>query len=139
MFVSVTHIDALTEIVCTKAAMRTGPKLPFIKGFVYKWANESIWPIKSDASGVYLSTPLFFGTCDDDANLSVSGFQESYTEARYQELMKQEFLSRPHFPSWKFDEISLQWTPPVSYPQDGQRYHWDEQTVSWESIQIMAP
>lgn len=33
------------------------------------------------------------------------------------------------FASWIWEHG--QWTPPVPYPQDGQRYSWDESTTSW--------
>jgi hypothetical protein len=39
---------------------------------------------------------------------------------------------RKPYPSWIFDEASLMHLPPLPYPQDGNSYKWDEETVSWK-------
>ena len=36
--------------------------------------------------------------------------------------------------SWIFDEINLQFIPPIQRPNDGKPYRWDEPTVSWIEI-----
>ena len=44
---------------------------------------------------------------------------------------------KPH-PSWVFNEDKCLYDPPVPYPDDGQRYYWDEEahqadnTTGWE-------
>lgn len=38
------------------------------------------------------------------------------------------------FQSWSFNEATCSFVPPVPYPDDGQRYRWDESTVSWIAI-----
>ncbi len=35
------------------------------------------------------------------------------------------------FPSWIFDENTCRWQPPISKPNDGNPYKWDEDTTSW--------
>ena len=37
---------------------------------------------------------------------------------------------RPYL-SWVLNDITCIWDPPVPYPNDGQRYSWDETTQSW--------
>lgn len=39
--------------------------------------------------------------------------------------------------SWILNEDSCLWEPPVPYPNDGQMYRWNEDTVSW--VLIDAP
>ena len=73
MYVRLTNIDAATGILCTEAPMSTGPVLPNVKGFVYQWENESIYPIDCASDGTYLEMPLYYGTCDDDADTSLVG------------------------------------------------------------------
>ena len=125
MFISITNIDAQTGILCTEEPMRNGPAMPQVKGFRFEWANESIYPIACDATGRYTETPLYYGTCDDDADVSLVGVVRSnIPEAEYTQLKRDEFYARPHFASWVFDEVSLQWAPPVPYPQDGKEYGW---------------
>lgn len=35
------------------------------------------------------------------------------------------------YASWLFNSQNKQWEAPVPYPNDGQRYRWDESTTSW--------
>jgi hypothetical protein len=42
--------------------------------------------------------------------------------------------ARKIFASWIFEEASLMYLPPIPYPQDGNPYKWDEETVSWVLI-----
>jgi hypothetical protein len=39
--------------------------------------------------------------------------------------------TEPPFPSWVLREDGLIYIAPVPRPQDGQRYRWDEPTLSW--------
>jgi len=34
--------------------------------------------------------------------------------------------------SWTLNENTCHWEPPVPYPNDENRYRWDESTLSWE-------
>jgi len=38
------------------------------------------------------------------------------------------------FYSWTIGAPTWLWTPPVPYPDDGNQYYWDEQTLSWVLI-----
>jgi hypothetical protein len=64
MHICVTHIDARTGIPCTVAPMSTGPSFPKVKGLNIEFGNQTQWPTNE---------PLFFGTCDDDADVSIPG------------------------------------------------------------------
>lgn len=135
MFICITNIDAQTGVLCTEEPMRNGPAMPEVKGFRFDWSNESIYPIDCDATGRYTETPLYYGTCDDDADVSLVGVVRSnIQEAEYTQLKRDEFYARRPFESWIFDESTLQWNPPVSYPQDGNEYWWDEATTNWKPL-----
>ena len=41
------------------------------------------------------------------------------------------FIPIKPFPSWVLDENTCNWEAPVAYPDDGQRYDWNEETTSW--------
>ena len=41
------------------------------------------------------------------------------------------FYAPQPFPSWVLDQATWLWSAPTPYPADGQRYVWDEATVSW--------
>lgn len=44
------------------------------------------------------------------------------------------FIPPKPFPSWTLDETTCQWQSPVSYPDDGQQYSWNEDSTSWELV-----
>jgi len=41
------------------------------------------------------------------------------------------FYAPAPFPSWVLDEETCFWGAPISYPDDGKRYTWDEATLAW--------
>jgi hypothetical protein len=41
------------------------------------------------------------------------------------------FISPKPYSSWVLDEESCIWQAPIPYPEDGNRYDWDENTGSW--------
>jgi hypothetical protein len=41
------------------------------------------------------------------------------------------FIPPQPFPSWTLVEDTCQWTAPISYPNDGKLYLWNENTLSW--------
>lgn len=41
------------------------------------------------------------------------------------------FIPPKPFNSWILNENSCTWDAPVPYPDDGQRYEWDEDTNNW--------
>ena len=41
------------------------------------------------------------------------------------------FIPPQPFPSWVLNETTCLWDAPVSYPDDGLDYVWDEDTTSW--------
>lgn len=74
MHICVTHVDARTGVPCDVAPMRKGPAFPNVKGLVIQWFNQSEWPTDK---------PLFYGTCDDDADLTVAGIVSVLSEQDY--------------------------------------------------------
>jgi hypothetical protein len=51
----------------------------------------------------------------------------------YDEVRDAFYAPQP-YPSWLLDEQTCTWQPPVAYPSDGNRYSWDESSVSWVLI-----
>ena len=47
---------------------------------------------------------------------------------------KDAFISPKPFPSWTLNEDTCQWDAPVTYPDDGKRYSWNEGTTSWDEV-----
>ena len=44
------------------------------------------------------------------------------------------FISPQPFASWILNEETCLWGAPVAMPDDGQRYQWDESTISWVAV-----
>jgi len=44
------------------------------------------------------------------------------------------FYAPQPFPSWTLDQTTWTWNAPVAFPDDNQRYVWDEATVSWKLV-----
>lgn len=42
------------------------------------------------------------------------------------------FIPPKPYPSWLLNTTTCDWQAPVPYPNDGNRYKWDETTQSWE-------
>jgi len=134
IYLAITQIDIQTGIVCTAEPMRTGPAYPQIKGCNIVWCNKSTWPIATTSDGAHSVAPLFFGTCDDDADLTVSGVISTYTAKEYQSLKTAEHLARKPYASWIGNEETMTWEAPLPYPEDNKKYRWDESSVSWAEI-----
>ena len=44
------------------------------------------------------------------------------------------FIPPKQYDSFIFNEELLLWMPPVSYPDDGNQYIWDEEIENWEQV-----
>lgn len=45
------------------------------------------------------------------------------------------FYEPQPFPSWTLNETTCQWEAPVAYPDDGEKYVWNEETQSWDAVE----
>ena len=137
MYICLTEVDAVTKIPCTVEPQRTGPSMPAVKGFQYKWQNSSTFPVELALDGTYLRAPKYYGTCDDDADTSIAGVLQVLTEEEYNTLRAEEHEARRPYPSWIGYLDTMTWGAPVPRPADAVmnggnvRYQWDEATVNW--------
>ena len=78
----------------------------------------------------------FLNTLFENANwvqTSYNGnFRKQYAGSgcTYDEL-NDIFIAPQPEPSWILDE-NFDWQPPTPYPDDGQLYQWNEETISWD-------
>ena len=107
--------------------------MPQIKGLVLDWADKSTWPVELGPTGIYLRAPKYYGTCDDDADLTVAGVLEELTQVEWTTRKHDEFYARQPYPSWVWNSFDFTWSSPVPYPEgaDFSVYKWDEETTSW--------
>ena len=60
-------------------------------------------------------------------------FRKNYAGIGYQyDQTRNAFIAPKPFNSWLLNETTCRWEAPVSYPQDGNIYKWNETTLSWE-------
>jgi hypothetical protein len=46
------------------------------------------------------------------------------------------FISPKPFKSWILNETTCLWQSPIPYPQDNNKYNWNEETLSWDIIEL---
>jgi hypothetical protein len=44
------------------------------------------------------------------------------------------FIPPKPYPSWTLNETTCLWEAPVTYPTDGEIYHWNEDNQTWNQI-----
>jgi hypothetical protein len=47
------------------------------------------------------------------------------------DLQRDAFITPKPYNSWVLNESTCTWEAPIAYPNDGQRYTWNEETQSW--------
>ena len=62
-------------------------------------------------------------------------FRKNYAGIGYTyDQNRDAFIPPKPFNSWTLNEDSCLWEAPIAYPEDGQRYTWNEETTSWDLI-----
>jgi hypothetical protein len=60
-------------------------------------------------------------------------FRKNYAGIGYTyDSIRDAFIPPKPFTSWVLDEDTCLWDAPVPYPDDSQKYIWDEPTISWK-------
>jgi hypothetical protein len=60
------------------------------------------------------------------------GFRKNYAGIGFTyDSVRDAFIPPQTLPSFVLNEETCQWDAPVAMPVDGQRYYWDEATLSW--------
>jgi hypothetical protein len=93
--------------------------------FLTKLTGWAIWKQTSynTKGGVHL-----FGGTPFRKNHAGKGF--TYDEYR------DAFIPPKSYPSWILNESTCLWEAPVAYPQDDNKYSWNESTLSWDLIEV---
>ena len=61
-----------------------------------------------------------------------ASFRKNYAGIGYTyDLDLDAFIPPKPFLSWLLNTTTCQWEAPISYPTDGKRYYWNEDTQSW--------
>ena len=88
---------------------------------------------ESEEKGIAFCSNLLGGTWKQTSynakiRKNYAGIGYTYDEGR------DAFIPPKPFNSWLLDEDTCQWKAPVDYPTDGERYAWNEETLTWDAI-----
>ena len=67
---------------------------------------------------------------------SYSGsFRKNYAGVGYTyDQTRDAFIPAKPYASWTLVEDTCQWTAPTAYPDDGEKYNWNEENERWDTI-----
>jgi hypothetical protein len=69
-------------------------------------------------------------------NNNGSPFRKNFAGIGYQyDQTRDAFIAPKPFNSWILNEDTCLWNAPVAYPTDGERYSWNELTLSWDLVE----
>jgi len=46
------------------------------------------------------------------------------------------FIPKKSYNSWILNEQTCNWEAPIAYPKDDNNYKWNEQTLSWDKVEV---
>jgi len=62
-------------------------------------------------------------------------FRKNFAGIGYQyDQQKDAFIAPKPFSSWILNEDTCRWESPIPYPQDNNKYNWNEQNQSWDLV-----
>ena len=67
--------------------------------------------------------------------LNGTPFRKNYASIGYTyDSQRDAFIPKKLFNSWILNENTCNWEAPVAYPNDGNKYFWNEENNTWEII-----
>jgi hypothetical protein len=64
-------------------------------------------------------------------------FRKNYAGIGYQyDQQRDAFIAPKPFKSWILNEDNCLWNAPVAYPQDENKYTWNESTLTWDIVEV---
>ena len=64
-------------------------------------------------------------------------FRKNYAGIGFQyDQQRDAFIPPKPFNSWVLNESTCNWESPVSYPTDGNKYTWNESTLTWDIVEV---
>ena len=77
-----------------------------------------------------------FNTKGGQHILGGTPFRKNYAGKGYTyDSDKDAFIPKKPFNSWILNETTCLWEAPVAYPNDGERYYWNETDTTWNLIE----
>ena len=74
-----------------------------------------------------------YNTYGGEHRLGGTPFRKNYAGIGYKyDQTRDAFIPKKPFNSWILNETTCLWEAPVAYPNDGQRYSWNETNQTWD-------
>lgn len=90
--------------------------------------------IEVEDKGIAFCQSLFPGTVWKQTSYN-KNFRKNYAGIGYTyDSLRDAFIAPKPYNSWVLDEETCDWTSPIPYPQDGNKYIWNEDTGNWVLI-----
>ena len=76
-----------------------------------------------------------YNTYAGQHKLGGTPFRKNYAGVGYTyDQTRDAFIPPKPFNSWVLNETTCQWEAPVAYPDDDNKYNWNEETQQWDLI-----
>ena len=93
--------------------------------------------VESEAKGIAFCQSLFPDTTWVQTSYN-GNFRKNYAGIGYTyDEQRDAFIPPKPYASFILNEDTCLWEPPVPYPTDGERYLWNEETISWDLVSII--
>lgn len=106
-------------------------ELEFFETFVDTSPGEWIQTSYNTRGGVH-----YQANSNEPSEDQTKALRKNYAGIGYTyDAQKDAFIPPKPFNSWVLDETSCLWEAPTPYPDDGERYTWNETTTSWDQVE----
>jgi hypothetical protein len=80
---------------------------------------------------------VHYGSDGQPSADQTKAFRKNYAGLGYTyDANRDAFVPPKPYASWKLNETTCLWDPPIAYPTDGKRYSWDETSVAWLEVAV---
>ena len=77
-----------------------------------------------------------YNTYGGEHRLGGTPFRKNYAGIGYKyDQTRDAFIAPKPFNSWTLNETTCQWEAPVAYPDDDNRYTWNETNQTWDIVE----
>jgi hypothetical protein len=74
-----------------------------------------------------------YNTYGGEHKLGGTPFRKNFAGIGFKyDQTKDAFIPPQPYTSWTLNETTCLWEAPVAYPEDGQKYSWNEETKQWD-------
>lgn len=91
--------------------------------------------VEQEDAGVQFCKSIFGSNTNWKQTSYNANMRKNYAGIGYKyDLQRDAFIPPKPFGSWLLNENTCLWESPVHYPNDGNNYYWDEDTLSWVEV-----